>query len=445
MADSKIEKILSIVRTLNADDFREYSITSGNSMEDVIKELNFCLNKHLAYKEKITQIIEHITRLSSGDFSKRLSISEEENELDVICMGLNTFAEELLDNAISIQAFDEVFNSFKTPFFIIDMKDKALSKFNKSTLEFFNYKKSNKYQIPVSEILDKKLIRMIESLQWNDNRASTIQDSFKNRNGKWIVNFCKLDTIYYKKSSIAVFINDVTDEFEKQREIKNIIVRTIVDTQEKERIRFAKDIHDSLGQQLSAISFHLAGITNNTTFSAEMGNKILSKSNDALKGVLEDIRNICFNLMPKTLENLGLVKSIHELCKKVEFSEMLKFNISTSKDFPSLDKPLEIAVFRIVQEFINNSIKHGKAKKIDIVLKNDLNEIKLSLKDNGVGFNDKKINTFSGMGLKNVRSRVESYNGDIQIKSILRKGVRYEIKIPINPKKERNGKAVAQL
>ena len=432
MANSKIEEILAITRKLNEDDFRDYPITSGDSLDDVLKELKFYLQKHLFYKDKTNRITEHISNLSNGDFSKTLPISENEDELDVICMGLNTFADELRDNAISIKAFDDVFNSFKTPFFILNKKNKTITKFNKSTLDFFNYTKSNKYQIPISEILDKNLIKMIESLYWDKNRKATIQNSFKNKNGKWIVNFSKLDSVYYQKSSIAVFINDVTDEFEKQQEIKNIIVRTIVDTQEKERIRFAKDIHDSLGQQLSAVSFYLSSLTNNNTFSTKMGNKLLSTSNEALIGVLEEIRNICFNLMPKTLENYGLVEAIYELCRKIEFSKILVFHIKISKNFPSLNKSLEIAVFRIIQEFINNSIKHGQAKKINIVLKNNLNNVKLSLQDNGIGFNYKKISSHPGMGLKNVKSRVESYNGDVNIISSIKKGTKYEITIPVN-------------
>jgi signal transduction histidine kinase len=431
MSDPIIEEILFKARKLNEDEFRDHDITSGNTLNDVLKELDFYLQKHLTNKKRTEEIIKHISDFSAGDFSATLSISAVQDELDVISMGLNVFVEELRGNAISIKAFDDVFDSFKSPFFIVNTQDKILTKFNKSTLDFFNYIAPNKYHIPMAEILDKDLIEIIESLYWVKNKTTTIQRTLNTKTRKWIVNFSKLDSTYNPKSSIAVFINDVTEEFNKQRETENLIFRTIVDTQEKERIRFAKDIHDSLGQQLSGISFHLLSL--NGVVSPKRSTEILTKSSEALKGVMEDIRNICFNLMPKTLENEGLAKGVYELCRKIELSGTLGFHVIVSRNFPRLDKSLEIGIFRIVQEFINNAIKHGQAKKIDIILKKNRKEISLSLKDNGIGFDFKKINANFGMGLKNVRSRVKSFNGEVEITSVINKGTNYDITIPIIP------------
>lgn len=97
-----------------------------------------------------------------------------------------------------------------------------------------------------------------------------------------------------------------------------------------------------------------------------------------------------------------------------------------------LDKNLEVTIFRIVQEFINNSIKHGWANKVTIKMVSDPAEGKLFivLKDTGKGFDIKKAEDFSGMGLKNVKSRVESYSGVVKISSIIGTGTMYEIMIP---------------
>jgi signal transduction histidine kinase len=431
VSNYKIEKILKIVRKLNKDDFRDRAITSGNSLDDVLNELTFCLKKHTSNKNRTRKLIKHISTISAGDFSVALPISKEEDELDVISMGLNIFVEELRYNAISIKAFDDVFNSFKSPFFIVNTDDKIVTKFNKSTLEFFNYTASNRYNIPVSQILDKELIKMIGSLDWKRKKAIMIQSTLNNKNRKCIVNFSKLDSTYNPVSSVAVLITDVTSEFKKQQEMENLVFRTIVDTQEKERIRFAKDIHDSLGQQLSGISFYLSSLTNNADLSSKMSAKILAKSNEALKGVLGEIRDICFNLMPKTLENLGLSEAVNELSRKIQLTGILEFDIDISVNFPRLNKSLEIAIFRIIQEFINNSIKHGRAKRINIVFKNNSKKIHLYMRDNGAGFDYKKVGGHSGMGLKNVRSRVKSFNGEIEITSIPKVGTKYEIILPV--------------
>ena len=323
----------------------------------------------------------------------------------------------------------QAFSNFKSPFFIINASKMVLTKFNQSTLDFFNYKKPAQPLIPLCDILNKEFIRLIESINWKTSSNSTFQKSISSKNGKWLVSFNKIET-NKEHVMVAIFITDITHEFEKQKATENLVVRTIVDTQEKERLRFAKDIHDSLGQQLSAISFHLSSLIDNKAFTNEAKNEILVKSQDTLKGVMEETRNICFNLMPKTLENFGLVEAVFELSRKVQSNGSPKFQITIGKKFPALNKSLEIGLFRIIQEFINNSLKHSKAKKIIIELKNNSKELKFLLADDGIGFDKKQLNAHTGRGLKNAVSRVKSYDGEIQIVSELKKGTHFKISIP---------------
>lgn len=219
----------------------------------------------------------------------------------------------------------------------------------------------------------------------------------------------------------------------KQKEIENLFVRTIVDTQEKERNRIVKDLHDSLGQQLSAIKFFLGTMKSvKGKVSPEKYDELLTKSDSALNEVIAELSNICFNIMPGTLQKFGLNHAIHELCNKIKSSNTIDFKTDIAPDFPVLDKNLEVTLFRIVQEFINNALKHGFAKKISIKMISDPEEGKLFivLKDTGKGFDMKQAENFSGMGLKNVKSRIESYTGFVKISSIIGTGTTYEIMIP---------------
>ncbi len=219
----------------------------------------------------------------------------------------------------------------------------------------------------------------------------------------------------------------------KQKEIENLFVRTIVDTQEKERKRIVKDLHDSLGQQLSAIKFFLGTLKSiRGKVSPEKYDELLAKSDTALNEVIAELSNICFNIMPGTLQKFGLSHAIHELCNKIRLSNTIDFKTDIAPDFPVLDKNLEVTLFRIVQEFINNSIKHGFAQKVSIKMVSDPAEGKLFivLKDTGKGFDVSKTEDFGGMGLKNVKSRIESYAGIVKITSIIGTGTMYEIMIP---------------
>lgn len=222
----------------------------------------------------------------------------------------------------------------------------------------------------------------------------------------------------------------IIKDISKQKETEKLILKTMVDTQEAERMRFAKDIHDSLGQQLSAIKFYIGSSIDNSA--DERQKNILTKSNDGLVKALAEMRNICFDLMPKTLETFGLAESIRELAKQTEVKGKLSFVIKESSPFPGLIKPLEIALFRVVQEFINNSLKHGKANKITIHLSTLKNNAHILLKDNGCGFNFAKAAAGKGMGLKNVQSRLVPYGADVYISSLIGKGSMYKITVPLN-------------
>lgn len=221
----------------------------------------------------------------------------------------------------------------------------------------------------------------------------------------------------------------IIKDISKQKETENLVLKAIVNTQETERTRFAKDIHDSLGQQLSAVKFYIG--TSVASTNDEKLKHLLVKSNEALVKALADMRNICFDLMPKTLENFGLVASIKELCKQTEVSRKLHFNLKAEDNFPLLNKSLEIALFRIIQEFINNALKHSNADIITIELDAEANTIVITLKDNGIGFDVAAALNKNGMGLKNVQSRIQPYDGEIFISSTIGKGTRYKINIPL--------------
>ena len=121
--------------------------------------------------------------------------------------------------------------------------------------------------------------------------------------------------------------------------------------------------------------------------------------------------------------------AIKELILKTEVANFsIIFNDKI--ELAPLEKAVEIAVYRIIQEFINNSIKHSKATKILIDLKNEDDSLLLNLKDNGIGFNINDL-TLRGQGLRNIKTRIKSFNGNVNIKSIINKGTEFDIEIPI--------------
>jgi signal transduction histidine kinase len=226
-----------------------------------------------------------------------------------------------------------------------------------------------------------------------------------------------------RKIGILLTAKDTT----LQTQTENLIIRTIIDTQEKERLRLAKDIHDSLGQQLSAIKFYIST-------SAELSNDaeqkaILTKSNEALTRAIAEMRSICFNLMPETLEEFGLIEAIKELCTQIQHAKKINFRVIVATEFPKIRKEIEIDLYRIIQEFVNNAMKHGRATSIIIKFRCTSTQIKIALADNGKGFDIDTL-TSKGMGLQNIESRTKSHNGVISIKSEPGRGTKLAIAIP---------------
>lgn len=210
-------------------------------------------------------------------------------------------------------------------------------------------------------------------------------------------------------------------------------LRIKVESEESERHRIAKDLHDSVGQQLSAIKLYLGALKSIPSGARHPKYEdLISKSIMAVDEAAADLSNICYNLMPVTLNIFGLVYGIKELADKIRLAKKIEVEVITTPRFPVLDKTLEINIFRIVQEFVNNSIKHGKAKHIHIQIayNKTLKQVYIMLKDNGKGFNVKRINGSAGMGLKNVKSRVDFHKGILAIRSSARSGTAYEIFLP---------------
>jgi len=222
MDQSKIDEIIRIAQSFNFDEYRNLNISEGKSLDDAIKELNYFQKNREKQEKKIEEIITHLIDYGNGDFSKKLEVSDDEDQFDVISMGLNTFVEELRENAISIQTFDEVFKSINSPFFIVELKENIFTKYNKAALDCFEYKLPNLYKILIDDVLPADFFELIKDFAATGNQSSTLQyELIINEKARHlIVNLSRLDATYYTKSSIAVFLTDITQQIENEKLLK---------------------------------------------------------------------------------------------------------------------------------------------------------------------------------------------------------------------------------
>ena len=202
---------------------------------------------------------------------------------------------------------------------------------------------------------------------------------------------------------------------------KKLIQATII-AQEEERERIAQDLHDDVSSKLNVIHLYanllLEGNLSTNEY-ASVNEQIIEATNKTL----ESARKIAHNLLPPILDKFGLKSAIEELADI--FNNSKKINISSDINFPRkhLSSDAELHLFRITQELINNSIRHGEAEecKISINLVNE--KLHFTYTDNGIGFNSDDVKNKKGIGLKNIESRVAILNGKLSTKSAKNKGI----------------------
>ncbi|MDP4267706.1 MAG: PAS domain-containing protein [Bacteroidota bacterium] len=223
----------------------------------------------------------------------------------------------------------------------------------------------------------------------------------------------------------------ISRDITNRKHLEQQILNTIIITEEKERKRIAEDLHDFFGPLLSGIMLYVDEISSDNVTVTEK-----KKLKRYLKGIIHEavgtIRTISNNIMPNVLNDWGLVDAIKSFCHKINLYNTIELNIDDNIGDKRYNSTIEIIIYRIIIELINNTIKHAKAGKIQIVLRDEDNLMRIRYMDDGKGFSLKKIINNPGMGLNNINNRLKSINGKILIVTERKEGVKINIDIPLN-------------
>lgn len=204
----------------------------------------------------------------------------------------------------------------------------------------------------------------------------------------------------------------------KARQQEEILKNTIL-SQEKERKRIAQDLHDEVGAMLSVIKLNISLFERKAENPKTKEFALETKS--YLDDVILQVRRISRALMPPSLEKLGLEVAVEELADWVNKSGVIKVGYWRSGEQIRLGSKQELAIFRIVQELLNNAIKHSNATQINIKMRFGFSVFAISISDNGKGFEPEKM-IKTGLGLKNLESRTQILNGRMKLNSTPGKG-----------------------
>ena len=200
-------------------------------------------------------------------------------------------------------------------------------------------------------------------------------------------------------------------------------------TQEKERNRIARDLHDEIGSKLNVIFLNVCRLKKHGEKDEEV-KVITDEVETVIHTTINSIRYISHELLPPTLEEFGLIETIRELQHSYNVAGEIHIDFTTKENTKNIENSLiELNLFRVIQELINNSIKHGKATEIDIHLQTEETLIKLNYQDNGTGFDSSKKTYKKGLGMKNIESRLRIINATYTLNSSIENGTNVVIDV----------------
>lgn len=234
------------------------------------------------------------------------------------------------------------------------------------------------------------------------------------------------------KVSVALeYLNSsVHDQIKDLKQKKDLGLR-IIEAQENEKKRISRDIHDGPAQSLANVILkaeYISKIVDNSPTKAKLE---ISELQEGVRGTLKDIRKIIHDLMPMSLDDLGLISTVKKLIITLEESQNFKIDFVVVEN-ATISKPLiNLMVFRVIQEAFNNIVKHSKCENVFLKISIEKENIMVQIEDDGIGFNVKEtLEKAGGYGLYNMRERIDIVSGFIEIESVDRKGTQLKLIIP---------------
>jgi two-component system, NarL family, sensor histidine kinase UhpB len=333
----------------------------------------------------------------------------------------------------SEEKYKQIFYKNPYPTWIYDLKSLHIVEVNDAALEKYGFDKNEFLHLTMKDLHPAEeaeeflkgmrspvMMRKIRRKLWHHT----------NKYGELLIVEITTHMIdYYGKMSMQVIINDVTERIRLEKELalqqklkQQQITEVVLGAQERERFELGQELHDNINQILATSKLYLDVAIEEVEPRVEL----LAKSRNNISMAIEEIRKLSKELITPTLNDLGLIQSIKELIRSIQMVKKMKIRLLISGlDEDHLLPEQKINVYRIVQEQLNNILKHAQASAVVIELNQEDERITLQVKDDGKGFDPRMRR--KGVGISNIISRAELYNGRVEIESAPGKGCRLEV------------------
>jgi PAS domain S-box-containing protein len=265
----------------------------------------------------------------------------------------------------------------------------------------------------------------------------TVLGAFKEKKQEWTWLLVNADPILDKDGNLLHVITsfiDITERKKLEQQLieeglnkQKIFVKATIEGQEKERKEIGKELHDNIGQHLTTTKLYLDIAREQAN---ESSIELITLASKGIADVINEVRKLSRSITPPTLGDLGLVESVKDICESIKITQVFAIRFYHNNfEEGLLTENIKLMLFRIIQEQLNNIIKHAEASAILIRLITDEGQLMLVIADNGKGF-DTSINK-KGLGINNIISRTELFNGKVQVDTSPGEGCTMIITVPL--------------
>lgn len=338
----------------------------------------------------------------------------------------------------SEERYRELFNNNPMPMWVFDAGSFSFLEANSAAVQHYGYSHE---EFLTKTLADIRLGGNLDELQKEVAAISSEREGVKKgirrhvtKSGRIIFVDIAWHSIMYKnKPAVLVLANDVTERIQLENELneqrmtrQRQITEAVIVAQEKERTEIGKELHDNVNQILGASNLYI----NTAMTDEELRQELLERSTELVSRAINEIRKISKSLITPGLREIGLIESIEDIIDDMRF---VKEDLSIELDLQNISEEQiedrrKLALFRMVQEQLNNIVKHARATRVLIRLSIEGADIVLTVADNGVGFDVSRHR--KGVGITNIISRAELFNGTVEIQSAPGEGCTLSVGLP---------------
>jgi two-component system sensor histidine kinase UhpB len=338
----------------------------------------------------------------------------------------------------SEERYRELFNNNPMPMWVFDAKTFRFLEANSAAVQHYGYSQEEFLQKSLADIRlngDREQLRAeVEAIRSKrDGIKKGIVRHLKKNGDIIFVDIAWHSISYVDKPAVLVLANDVTERIQLENELneqrvnrQKQITEAVILAQEKERTEIGKELHDNVNQILGASNLYI----NTAMTDEDMRQELLERSTELVSKAINEIRKISKSLITPGLREIGLIESIEDV---IDDMKLARADLAIELDLQNISEEQiedrrKLTVFRIVQEQLNNIVKHARATRVLIRLSMEGANIVVTVADNGVGFDVSRHR--KGVGITNIISRTELFNGKVEIQSQPGEGCTLSVSLP---------------